>query len=131
MALMHASIFFDLRCVSGDSSLLENLQQEVLSKTKNNSIFLSHLTANALKFKPPIGLFRHFVLEDNGHEDKALNMKKRGVVPVTDLARVLALSSGVAAINTQDRLEAASAAGVLSKEGMSDLRDALEFIATV
>lgn len=131
MALMYASIFFDLRCIFGEASLLEEVRTDMLSKTKGNSIFLSYLTANALKFTPPIGLFRHFVLEDNGREHKALNMKKRGVVPITDLARVFALSAGVSAINTQDRLEAASEAGVLSKEGMSDLKDALEFIATV
>lgn len=131
MALMYASIFFDLRCIFGETSLLEEVTTDMLTKTKGNSIFLSYLTANALKFKPPIGLFRQFVLEDNGREDKALNMKKRGVVPITDLARVFALSAGVSVINTQDRLEAASEAGVLSKEGMSDLKDALEFIATV
>lgn len=130
-ALMYASIFFDLRCVFGERSLLEEVRIDMLSKTKGNSIFLTLLTANALKFKPPIGLFRNFVLEDNGHEDKALNMKKRGVVPITDLARVFALSAGISEINTQDRLEAASKAGVLSKEGMSDLRDALEFISSV
>ncbi|MDH5424783.1 MAG: DUF294 nucleotidyltransferase-like domain-containing protein [Gammaproteobacteria bacterium] len=131
MALMYASIFFDLRCVFGDESLLQEVTEDMLLKTKGNSIFLSLLTVNALKFKPPIGLFRHFVMEDNGHEHKALNMKKRGVVPITDLARVFALSAGIADINTQDRLEAAVEAGVLSEEGMSDLKDALEFIATV
>lgn len=131
MALMHASIFFDLHCVFGEASLLDEVRAEMLLKTKNNSLFLTHLTMNALKFRPPLGLFRNFVLENNGHEEKALNMKKRGVVPITDLARVFALSAGVSVINTQDRLEAASETGVLSKEGMSDLRDALEFISTV
>lgn len=131
MALMHASIFFDLRCVFGKKSLLKEVQDDMLLKTKDNSIFLSHLARNALKFKPPIGLFRHFVMEDDGHEDKALNLKKRGVVPIIDLARVFALSAGVSVINTQDRLQAASVAGVLSKDGMGDVRDALEFISTV
>lgn len=130
-ALMYASIFFDLRCAYGDETLLQSVREDMLSKTKSNEIFLANLTANALHFKPPIGLFRNFVMEDNGHEEKALDMKKRGVVPITDLARVFALSAGLSEINTQDRLEAASKAGVLSKEGMSDLRDALEFIATV
>lgn len=131
MALMHASIFFDLRCIYGDMTLLEKIRSSMLEKTRNNSIFLSQLSGNALKFRPPLGLFRNFVLEDNGHEEKALNMKKRGVVPITDLARVLALSAGEAALNTQDRLEAACKAGALSQDGMNDLKDALEFIATV
>jgi len=130
-ALMYASIFFDLQCVRGDSGLLESLQSEVLKKTSGNTIFLAYMTANALQFHPPLGLFKQFVLEKGGAEEKALNMKKRGIVPITDLARVYALSAGVNALNTQDRLEAASEAGVLSRSGMADLRDALEFIASV
>ena len=130
-ALMYASIFFDLQCVRGDAGLLESLQREVLEKTRGNTIFLAYMTANALQFHPPLGLFKQFVLEKGGAEEKALNMKKRGIVPITDLARVYALSAGVNALNTKDRLEAASEAGVLSRSGMADLRDALEFIASV
>lgn len=130
-ALMYASIFFDLQCIRGDAGLLESLQSEVLKKTRGNSIFLAYMTANALHFHPPLGIFKQFVLEKGGAEKKALNMKKRGIVPITDLARVYALSAGVNALNTQDRLEAASKAGVLSRSGMADLRDALEFIASV
>ncbi len=130
-ALMYASIFFDLQCVRGDAGLLESLQGEVLKKTRGNTIFLAYMTANALHFHPPLGIFKQFVLEKGGAEEKALNMKKRGIVPITDLARVYALSAGVNALNTRDRLEAASEAGVLSRSGMADLRDALEFIASV
>ena len=130
-ALMYASIFFDLQCVRGDAGLLESLQSEVLKKTRGNTIFLAYMTANALQFHPPLGIFKQFVLEKGGAEEKALNMKKRGIVPITDLARVYALSAGVNALNTRDRLEAASKAGVLSRSGMADLRDALEFIASV
>ena len=130
-ALMYASIFFDLQCVRGDAGLLESLQSEVLKKTRGNTIFLAYMTANALHFHPPLGIFKQFVLEKGGAEEKALNMKKRGIVPITDLARVYALSAGVNALNTRDRLEAASKAGVLSRSGMADLRDALEFIASV
>ena len=130
-ALMYASIFFDLRCVHGDAGLLSALQAHVLEQTQGNSIFLAHMAANALQYQPPLGLFRHLVLEKTGAEEKALDMKKRGVMPVIDLARVYALSAGLADLNTQDRLEAAAGAGVLSSGGMADLRDAFEFIGAV
>ena len=58
-------------------------------------------------------------------------MKKRGVVPIIDLARVYALRAGTSIINTQERLVAATEAGVLSSQGQADLRDAFEFISTV
>ncbi len=130
-ALMYTSIFFDLRCVYGDEELLSELQSYVLEQTRGNSIFLAHMAANAQQHHPPLGLFRHFVLEKAGAEEKALDLKKRGVIPVIDLARVYALSAGLAALNTQERLEAAAGAGVLSSGGMADLRDAFEFINTI
>ena len=130
-ALMYSSIFFDLRCVYGDQSLLETLRQEVLKQSHGNTIFLAHMASNALQFHPPLGLFRRFVLEKGGIEEKALNMKKRGVVPIADLARVYALAAGVSALNTQDRLEAAADAGTLSPSGKADLLDAFEFIGIV
>lgn len=130
-ALMYASIFFDLRCCSGTGSLLDTLQQRVLERTKGNTFFLAYLASNALHYQPPLGIFRNFVLEKSGKEEKALNLKKRGVVPIIDMARVFALSAGIRHINTQDRLEAAYETGVLSRQGMLDLRDAFEFISTV
>lgn len=130
-SLMYSSIFFDLRCIYGDESLLSELRQKVLEQSKGNSIFLAHMAANALQFHPPLGLFRRFVLEKGGQEEKALNMKKRGVIPITDFARVYALAAGVDALNTSDRLSAAADAGELSKEGREDLLDAFEFISIV
>lgn len=129
-ALMYTSIFFDLRCVYGEVELLSGLQSYVLEQTKGNSIFLAYMAANAQQYHPPLGLFRHFVLEKAGAEEKALDLKKRGVIPVIDLARVYALSAGLPALNTRERLEAAVEAGVLSSSGMADLRDAFEFIST-
>lgn len=127
-SLMYASIFFDLHSLYGDESLLQNLMKGVLEKTKGNSIFLAHMAANALHYQPPLGFFRNLVLEKSGEHAQTLNMKKRGVVPITDLARVYALSAGLAEINTQDRLQAAYKARILSQEGMMDLLDAYEFI---
>ncbi len=130
-ALMYASIFFDLRTLHGEHDLLKSLYQTVLEKTRTNTIFQTYMAANALHYQPPLGLFRTFVLEKTGAEEKALNMKKRGVVPVIDMARVYALASGIGTLNTQDRLQAAAEAGALSQSGMEDLRDAFEFISTV
>ncbi len=127
-ALMYTSIFFDLRCIYGDASLLESLRGELRERMRDNSIFLAHMAANALHYSPPLGFFRNFVLEDGGTESRALNMKKRGVMPVIDLARVYALSVASLALATPERLQAAAGGGALSESGMQDLRDAYELI---
>ncbi len=130
-SLMYASIFFDLYSIYGDDSLLDSLRKKVLKKTQGNQLFLALLAGNALQFQPPLGLFRQFVLEKSGEEEKALNLKKRGVVPVTDLARVYALSAGDPSLHTEDRLKAAGENGEISQSGMADLIDAYEFIGRV
>lgn len=129
-ALMYASIFFDLRCVHGEEALLSELRRDTLQRTQKQTLFQAYMAGNALSHQPPLGFFRGFVLEKNGDNDKALNMKKRGVVPVIDLARVYALSAGLPELNTCERLDAAGKAGALSKESMDDLHDAFEFIST-
>jgi CBS domain-containing protein len=133
-ALMYASIFFDLRCLHGDASLLDTLYAEILAKTKEYTLFQAFMAGNALSHKPPLGFFRGFVLDkDKGDEDaeKGMDMKKRGVVPVIDMARLYALAGGLAPINTWERLEAIAEAGTMTRTTVDDLRDAFEFISMV
>lgn len=130
-ALMYSSIFFDLRCVYGDISLFKTLQDRIQTMIKNNRIFLAYMAANAQQNKPPLGLFRRFVLESHGAESKSLDMKKRGIMPCTDIARVFALDAGTEVINTKDRLRSAEATGVITQEAAEDLVDSFEFLSMV
>ena len=131
MALMHASIFFDMRVIHGDEALFKPLHEELLQQCRNNSIFLAHMTANALHHRPPLGFFRQFVLVHDGEHDDSLDLKHRGIIPIVDLARVFALSAGLPELNTRQRLKAAEQAGVLSRDGAEDLLHALEFISAL
>lgn len=130
-ALMHASIFFDLRVLYGDDSLYLPLQEEILQQSRENTIFLAHMTANALHHRPPLGFFRQFVLIHDGEHDDTLDLKHSGIIPIVDLARIYALSAGLPQLNTRQRLQAAEQAGALSHEGAQDLRYALEFISAL
>lgn len=134
MALMYASIFFDLRCLHGDASLLTRLQEEVLHKTKASTLFQAFMAGNALSHKPPIGFFRGFVLDKDSKDssaEKGMDMKKRGVVPVIDMARLYSLAAGLTPINTWERLEAIAEAGTITRSTVEDVRDAFEFISMV
>jgi CBS domain-containing protein len=130
-ALMLASIFFDLRPVYGDSTLFESVQKSMLASAKENRIFIAYLVSNALTHRPPLGFFRNFVLIHAKEHDNTLDVKHRGIVPIVDIARVLALSEGIAVVNTTERLQAACAAGGVSSEMTQDLVDALEYIGSL
>jgi CBS domain-containing protein len=131
MALMLSSVFFDLRVVHGDASLLESLQRENLEKSRANGIFLAYMVGNALTHRPHLGFFRNIVLIHGGEHDKTFDIKLRGIVPVVDLARVYSLAEGVAQINTVDRLQAAAGTKAVSSEGAHNLEDAYDLIATL
>jgi CBS domain-containing protein len=130
-SLMLSSIFFDLRPVYGDFSLFEQLQTEVLAQTQKSSIFIAYTAANALTHRPPLGIFKNLVLIHDEEHDRTLDIKHRGIVPVTDIARTLALAHGLQAVNTTDRLRAAIDAGGVSRAMGANLIDALEYIASL
>ncbi len=131
MALMHSSVFFDMRVLGGDESLYQRLQVLILDKGKKNRIFLAYMVSNALKHSPPLGFFRNFVLISGGDHAKTFDIKHRGVVPIIDLARIFSLSEGLAEIATLHRLEEAVKTPAVSKDGGANLIDAFEFIATL
>lgn len=128
-ALMHASIFFDMRMIYGDKSLFEKLQDSVLDRCRNNSIFLASLTQNALQLSPPLSFFKKFVVSRNGEHKNTFDMKLRGVMPVTDIARIYALATGCKEVNTLKRLQLVSQGRMLALKDARDLCDAYEFIA--
>ena len=129
MALMLSSIFFDLRPVYGEAALFEEVQKEILQKSKANGIFIAYMVANALSHKPPLGFFRNFVLIHDQEHDNTLDIKHRGIVPIVDIGRIYALSEGLTVTNTSERLQAAHEVGAMSQEMSENLIDALEYIA--
>jgi CBS domain-containing protein len=127
-SVMHSSIFFDMRCVRGDSELVDQLLSYATRRAKENHIFRRFVAANVLGHRPPIGFFRRFVQEDDGTQSEGLNLKHRGIVPITDLVRMRALEAGIKEANTFKRIAMVSAAGVMNENDASSLRDALILI---
>lgn len=128
-ALMHGCTFFDMRHLYGDVALSSALRRSLLERTRGNTIFLSHLTGNALSRQPPLGFFRNFVLSGGRDETGVLDLKHAGVVPIVELARVYALAGGIDEVSTRDRLKAAANTDELSDSGSRDLGDALTFLS--
>ena len=127
-AAMRVSIFFDLRCIYGASALCDQLQKTMLEQSSANSIFLAALAANALDTRPPLGIFRRFVLDRNGEHRDHLDLKKRGVLPITEMVRLRALAHKVSAVNTQQRLQMLAEGKHMTMVDSRNLVDALHFI---
>ena len=56
--------------------------------------------------RPPLGLFRRFVVDRDGEHRSELDLKKRGVLPVTEIVRLHALAKKITAVNTDELLKA-------------------------
>ena len=128
-ALLNASIFFDMRLLTGDKNLFDELQHFVNGATKGNQIFIASMAGLAVSSTPPLGFFGKFVLERDGEENKVLDLKHRGVALINDIVRVYALHEGLSQANTQHRLNQLLGRKILSKSDVKSLKDALEFIA--
>jgi len=131
MALMLSSIFFDLRVIHGEQALLDEVYAKVHDSASKNRIFLAYMASNALKYRPPLGFIRDFVLIHDGEHNNTVDLKHSGTVPVVDLARLYALAEGNAAINTIERLQQCAGSRSVSREAAENLIDAFEFINTL
>lgn len=108
-ALMMAGIFFDFRVVAGrlDVSSLES----IILNSAENELFGAYLACEALRFRPPLNMFRRISARDG-----KVDLKKGGIAPLVAAGRVFALRSGSSTRPTRERFEAARAAGVLSED---------------
>lgn len=127
-AVMHTSIFFDIRTIYGDKSLCDQLQKHMLHNASSNSIFLAALAQNVLSSEPPMGIFRRFVVDQNGEHRDELDLKKRGILPIIDLVRLHSLANSITEVNTLDRLHALVKCKAMTIEDSRNMQDALRVI---
>jgi CBS domain-containing protein len=130
-ALLNSSIFFDLDGVWGEITLADSLKTFVAQRAKNNPRFLASLARNALGRTPPLGFFKHFVMEPDGRHGQSINLKRRGTAPLSDVIRVHALAVGSDAQNSFERLDDIIEARILPDGKGRELSDALEYISMV
>jgi len=128
LTLRMSSIFFDFRPLHAGTEFLRTLRQKLNAQVKLSAFFLRFMAKNMLYNRPPLGLLRQFVVEKSGEHKNKLNLKMRGLTPIVDCARILALDLGINTTNTLERMEGANERGVLSAEMYSDLREAYNFI---
>jgi CBS domain-containing protein len=127
--VLRASIFFDLRPVAGEQALGRGLWEWVCERAPGQILFLRHLAKASLDRQVPLGMFGGLVVERTGAHKNRLDLKARGVFPVTQAMRVYALSLGVRETNTVDRLLEVGCRGLLTGEQVEELRDAYEVIS--
>ena len=123
-SILRATIFFDMRAVHGSAELAANLRGPVLEQAKASPLFISYLARDAQRSRVPLGIFRNLVLEKSADGEKVFDAKAQAILPIIDIARSLALSEGIAAVGTLERLDALAEAGKMARGDAESLKDA-------
>lgn len=130
-ALLHAQTFFDMRGIHGATHLASAMHVAAIDSAKDAGRMHAHLATLAARREPPLGFFRGFVLDRSGEYANTLDIKKGGTAAIVQMARLYALSSGITAVGTRQRLIEAPAGGKVSAKGAQDLLDAFDFLNSV
>ncbi len=126
--VLNSIIFFDFRAGFGNSELLQNLRNELAAEASQQDIFLLHLAKDCLSIRPPLSFFKNFIVEKNGEHKNTLDLKRSGLTPFVDFARVMSLRYGIRESNTLGRLQLLHEGNHISTELFSETMEAYEFL---
>lgn len=126
--LLNASIFFDFRVLRGNEKAAYELHQWLDKKAKQNSQFRQKMAANALRNRPPLGLFKDFASSGNKDFPNAIDLKTHGITPFVDAARIFTLAGMGTETNTIARLKEAVTNKILRKDSVESWVEAYQYI---
>ena len=120
-ALLQAEVFLDVRPVHGGLSV--DALEGILVAGGSRRQFLVQMARAAVTFRPPLRSFGPLRAKDS-----TIDVKRGGTAAIVLLARLYALAAHSTARTTVQRLEAAAAAGTLSRAGAGDLVEAYRML---
>ncbi len=127
-AILSSVILFDFRPVHGELSLGESLRQHLLETLKNQDIFLVHMARLTVNVKPPIGIFRTFIVEKSGEHKNELNLKFKCIAPLLNIVRLFSLEKRIPETSTIERINKLRALHDTVKQYGDELEHAFEFL---
>jgi len=121
---MDLAIFFDAKCVAGESELFVELKEKVFTLANQRDVFMAYFAKNTLLFETPINMFSSLRTKEGG-----IDIKKGAIFPIVQGIRSLALENGVQSNTTVKRIKALHEKGILQKEMSAELIEALGLLS--
>lgn len=130
--MQFAGVHFDLRCIWGPEQPCIDLHRQVVAMVMKDAVFQRVLAESALLNRPPLGgLFRNFTLSKKGAEKDSLDLKVKGLAPFVESVRVLALSQGIEATSTLERIRQLVGRGIIERLDGDAYAEAYHFIQLI
>ncbi|MBK7632074.1 MAG: PAS domain-containing protein [Ignavibacteriales bacterium] len=116
--LLDIKIFFDLRFVYGNNTLIEDLQKHINHITSSSSSFFIYMADSILQTHIPEG----------ANKLKTVFDIKSLMLPIVDLARLYSLKHQIKISNTLKRLELIHKKNIISHSGYTNILQAYNFL---
>ena len=106
--MLNVDIFFDAVAVQGACELAEDLSQQARALAQRSKGLLQAMTLNTSDLNTPLNWLGRPRLQAG-----RIDLKLHGILPIVSAARVRALTDGIAARSTPERLEAVREKGLV------------------
>lgn len=116
-SILDTSIFFDMRFVYGEQSLVDELKDEIKKTTDAKAVFFSHLAQSVHRMKAVTF----------SEKQETIDLK-RAMLPVVGFARVYALKNKLSETNTVNRLRAITKSETINPSFLKEIINAYEFL---
>ncbi len=128
---LRVAVFFDFRNSFGSDDLAKELKEFVFREASRGELFISYMLMDAIRFKPPIGLFSRIITEREGPASGRLDIKKGGIFPITQGVRALALKNRIEETSTLERIDRLAQVGEIPLDIARDLKEAFTYMQTI
>lgn len=130
--LLNLNVFIEIRYVAGNRRLFEQLNTYRHEQVTHNSKLMAALVSNALRTRPPLGIFNNLVLQKDGNSgEKTLDIKHSAINCLVDMARIYALNEGGNMLSTETRLEFAYQKSQLSHSSYQDCLGIYQYLTNL
>jgi CBS domain-containing protein len=103
-SLMNLAIFLDSHAISGNSSLLESVKQNLFNLATDNQFLMARFAAAIESFTSEVGWWNRLLTLGTDTSDNRMNLKKAGIFAITHGIRSLALENHIRANSTAERV---------------------------
>tara|TARA_R110001592_G_scaffold281911_4_gene549537 strand:- start:8034 stop:9902 length:1869 start_codon:yes stop_codon:yes gene_type:complete len=127
-SLLNLNVFVEIRHIYGNKSLFRTIDAYRHQQIIRNHPLTVALVRNALRTRPPLGIFQNLVLEKDGNNNRVLNIKKAAIACLVDVVRIYAIMNDCRDINTNDRIKWLYQAKILNKATYQDLIGTYQYV---
>ncbi len=125
--LLEVNIFFDFRCLYGDTHFSEELRDHIAELVESKAIFLQHLAQTSLSFRPPLDFFGNIQTGSAGEDPDSFDIKK-AIACIVGFARIYAVEGAMECTNTIQRIEQLHKNGKINSATHTEIIEAYNYL---